>query len=131
MSDFLEFVRKRQLEEQGQAQEMVEKAEALLEEEKDRELEEMVEKAAPWVESTQEKGWGKAGPGGVAVYKHKNGFWVTKGDAVAGWVEKRGRKWLARPVGRDEWTGDSFKKAVSHVAGAFPKGDTSPPPGTK
>lgn len=130
--DFLDLIRQRQEADEELASTILETAEEefgkSLEETEIEGGEEPVEKGSPWTDAVE----GTFGQG-ISVYKHKDGssFWVTKGNAVAGWVERRGRKWLARPVGRDEWTGDDFKSAVSHIVGVGAKDDTNPPPGTK
>lgn len=128
-SDFLDLVRQRQEADQEEALVLLDMAEevltkSLLEEEEPDE--ETVEKSSPWVDAVEGK-FGK----NIAVYKHKDGssFWVTKGNAIMGWVERRGKKWLSRPVGREEWTGDDFKQAVSRIVSVGAKDDVAPPPG--
>lgn len=131
--DFLDFVRQKQEADEGIAKSLVDHEEEIAKDLAEagtygNQNTEFVEKDNPWVDVTQGK-FGK----NISVYKHGDGstFWVTKGDAIVGWVEKRGKKWLARPVGKDEWTGDDFKSAVSQVVGAGAKDDVAPPPGTK
>ena len=126
--DFLNLIRQRQEADQEEALAILDRAEeefakSLLDEEPD---DDFVEKSSPWTDAVEGK-FGK----NIAIYKHKDGssFWVTKGNAIVGWVERRGKKWLSRPVGREEWTGDNFKSAVSQIVSPLTEDNIAPPPG--
>ena len=125
--DFLGLIREKQLADQEEAIAILDQAEeefakSVLAEESEG----LVEKSSSWVDAVTGE-FGK----NIAVYKHKDGssFWVTKGNAIIGWVERRGKKWLSRPVGREEWTGDDFKSAVSQIVNPLTEDGIAPPPG--
>lgn len=132
-SAFTGVVRERQKANEEQAFQMLDAAEEIIKSRGAGTADDgdLVEKVAPWVKVGQEKGWGKSGPGGTRVVKYQGTFWMLKGRSIIGWIERRGKKWLARPINRDEWKGDSFKKAVAHIASPHVKGQPPPPPGVK